>query len=121
MTYCLASVFSDVIAFFFGRYLGRHRLPGWINRGKSWEGVLGQLIGGVLGVFHLGMLFGTQPTLLAGLVIGVASAVGDLVNSIAKRIAGSEDCGSTIPGHGGVIDRFCSLNIALTAAVLLPR
>ncbi|GAA4149809.1 phosphatidate cytidylyltransferase [Leifsonia shinshuensis] len=121
MTYCLSSVFSDVMAFFFGRYLGRHRLPDWINRGKSWEGVFGQLIGGVLGVLHLGMIFGTEPPLLAGLVIGAASAAGDLVNSVAKRIVGVEDWGSTIPGHGGVIDRFCSLNVALTAAVLLPR
>ncbi|MGH1548422.1 phosphatidate cytidylyltransferase [Leifsonia poae] len=121
MTYCLSSVFSDVTAFFFGRYLGRHRLPDWINRDKSWEGVLGQLLGGVLGVLVLGMIFGTAPTLLAGLVIGAASAIGDLVNSVAKRIVGIEDWGSTIPGHGGVIDRFCSLNIALAAAVLLPR
>jgi phosphatidate cytidylyltransferase len=119
VTICLCSVLSDVCAFFLGSYASRHSLPGWINPGKSWEGVLGQIIGAFVGASLV--ILATQHSVDWWLVlaIGVASAFGDLFNSIAKRQLGIKDWGQTIPGHGGILDRMSSLSTTFMVATLL--
>lgn len=116
---CFASVLSDVVAFFMGNYTGKHKLPRWINNHKSWEGVFGQLIGaGVGGLLVWLILQVPLPAFVVG-SIGVASALGDIVNSIAKRRLRIKDWGQTIPGHGGMLDRMSSLSAALAASLWL--
>jgi len=107
-----ASVLSDVCAFFFGKYLPKHSLPHWINPGKSWEGVAGQVIGAFVGAALLYIATGIEASWLLILAIGVASAAGDLFNSVVKRKLDIKDWGNTIPGHGGVLDRMSSLSTA---------
>lgn len=109
ITIAISVVLSDVAAFFFGNYLGRHPLPKVINVNKNWEGVAGQLLGALLGTYLITTFVTPMSHLWLFVPIGLGSAAGDLVNSYMKRIAGKKDWSQRIPGHGGFTDRFSSL------------
>jgi len=106
---CFASVLSDVVAFFCGKYLGRHKLPKSLNNNKSWEGVAGQILGALAGMLLVKAFIIPAAPLLLFLPLGVGSAMGDLVNSFVKRKIGIKDWSRAIPGHGGFLDRLSSL------------
>lgn len=103
------SALSDVTAFFFGNYFGKHKLPSFINPNKSWEGILGQIVGAFIGVLLIKLFIISNVSILLFLPIGIGSAIGDITNSYMKRKANIISWSNFIPGHGGFIDRFSSL------------
>jgi phosphatidate cytidylyltransferase len=106
-------VFSDTLAFFVGHAIGRRRLAPAVSPGKSVEGALGGIVGGMLGalaVQRLGMPgLPLAHALLLGVAVAVLGIVGDLDESLLKRWAGVKDSGRLLPGHGGMLDRLDSL------------
>jgi phosphatidate cytidylyltransferase len=104
---------SDSVAFFVGNAAGRHRLAPLVSPGKSVEGALGGLAGGVLGIFlvrQLGMpQLPASHAVALGLLVAAMGIVGDLDESLIKRWAGVKDSGRFFPGHGGMLDRLDSL------------
>lgn len=126
---------TDSAAFFGGRRWGRRKLAPTISPGKTVEGGIAGLVGGVAGgsivaglVFDLwlGIPFPLWAGALGGLLIGALSQVGDLAESVWKREAGVKDSGSFFPGHGGILDRMDSLLFTIPAsywwlALFLPR
>ena len=44
---------------------------------------------------------------------GILAQLGDLAGSAYKRISGVKDFGWIFPGHGGLLDRTCSLVFAV--------
>jgi phosphatidate cytidylyltransferase len=111
----------DGAAFFSGRYLGRHKLAPRISPGKTWEGVAGGLVvsilaGLVLTVIPLGVPW--YFAILLGLLIGAASTLGDLAESVIKRQMHVKDSGQIMPGHGGMLDRIDSLLFAAIVVYL---
>ncbi len=118
----LFTVFAaDTGAFFVGRTLGRHQLAPAISPAKSWEGLVGGLVAAVLVAFLILYRdrddFLTIPeSLLLGLVIALASVLGDLFESAVKRDLKVKDSGRLLGGHGGILDRVDSLLWAGPAA-----
>lgn len=55
------------------------------------------------------------PLLGLGLIVSVVGQLGDLMRSSIKRDLGVKDLGQTIPGHGGLLDRFDSLILVAPA------
>jgi phosphatidate cytidylyltransferase len=102
----------DVAAYTFGKIFGRHKMRPNISPNKTWEGSLGALAVGMAlpWLFRFSLPeFGTRELLLAGLIVGAGSQLGDLSISVIKRDIGIKDMGSLIEGHGGVLDRIDSL------------
>ncbi|MFR8914053.1 MAG: phosphatidate cytidylyltransferase, partial [Parabacteroides distasonis] len=54
---------------------------------------------------------------LAGTIV-VFGTWGDLIESLMKRTLGVKDSGHVLPGHGGMLDRFDSVMMAIPAAYI---
>ncbi len=106
---------ADSGAFFFGKRWGKRRLIPQVSPGKTWEGLWGALLTtGFLAVVANYWLKPGRPLVFAVLcgVVVIYSVLGDLLESVAKRLRGVKDSGSLLPGHGGVLDRIDSLTAA---------
>lgn len=104
---------SDTGAYYFGRTFGKHKIAPTVSPGKTWEGVLGGFLAGLLlaTLSHF-WFFRELPlkwTLLLAAVMTAVGILGDLTESALKRGAGAKDAARLLPGHGGVLDRLDSL------------
>lgn len=115
---------ADVGAYFAGRAFGSRKLAPNVSPGKTWEGVYGGLaLALVIAVIGGQWLFRVQggawlPFLLLCVAVVMFSIVGDLGESLLKRVAGAKDSGTLLPGHGGMLDRIDSLLAALPALAI---
>jgi len=114
---------ADIGAYFSGRRFGRHKLAPRLSPGKSWEGVAGGLALAAVAGAAFAVTDDRPPGVtaiiaLAALAIAAISVLGDLFESMMKRLAGMKDSGRLFPGHGGVLDRIDSLTAAAPAAAL---
>ena len=110
---------NDVFAYLVGVTIGKHRLCERISPKKSWEGFFGGLVGAVGVSVLFGHLFGGNLLVWCGLglVMALAGVAGDLVESLMKREADVKDSGKMMPGHGGFLDRFDALLLAVPFAL----
>jgi phosphatidate cytidylyltransferase len=121
----LAIALSDVGAFCVGRRLGRHRLAPRVSPNKTWEGVVGNVLGAYVGAallrFALPAELPTWLGLVLPLVVGLGCVWGDLIESLLKREFGTKDAGTWLPGFGGLLDRIDSLVVVAPLAYYLVR
>jgi len=119
---------ADIGAYLTGNLFGRTRLSK-ISPKKTVEGsifgVLGSTAVALLGSFVLRWPLWPTTGILLGMVIGIASLLGDLTESMMKRDAGVKDSGQLIPGHGGILDRadsyvFTAPLVYYFVTILLP-
>jgi len=110
---------GDTAAFLTGRMFGRHKLAPTISPAKSWEGAIGSLVISVAAATAYIHWFAPEMpiafALLLSALANVAGQIGDLAESAMKRGAGIKDSGSTLPGHGGWLDRLDSSLFSMPA------
>ncbi|MHB1359856.1 MAG: phosphatidate cytidylyltransferase [Rhodocyclaceae bacterium] len=115
---------ADIAAYATGRTFGRHKLAPTISPGKTWEGVVGAVVGVLLyGLFVHVYLPEAQdwarlPFFALLLLLTALSIVGDLFESLIKRQANLKDSSQLLPGHGGILDRIDSQISTLPLAAL---
>lgn len=103
-------------AYLVGSSIGRHKLFERVSPKKTWEGTSG---GGILCLITAAVisLFFTELSLLNWMVIGalvvIFSTYGDLFESMFKRSIKAKDSGRILPGHGGILDRFDGVIMAV--------
>lgn len=110
---------GDSMAYFVGRFSGRHKMAPTISPGKTWEGAGANFIGSVVCAALFGVGCGVPLWIGAtcGAIGSVAGQAGDLLESKLKRSAILKDSGDLLPGHGGVLDRIDSMLLAVPPQV----
>lgn len=108
---------------------GNHKMFPRVSPAKSWEGLIGGFVFDLIAgyIFYLvgwtttmGLTaYPLLDSLLFALVVGVFGTLGDLMESLMKRTIGVKDSGKFMPGHGGVLDRFDSLLLAVPVVYFL--
>ncbi len=107
---------NDTGAYLVGITFGKHRLFERISPKKSWEGFFGGLIFTILSSLAFAYY---EPAIPYYHWIGLSAMIvifgtwGDLVESLFKRTLEVKDSGNSLPGHGGFLDRFDSLLLAI--------
>ena len=108
----LAAFGTDIMAYFTGMALGRHKLCPDLSPKKSIEGAVGGVLGSIVfcGIFGWFVMPEALTECLVIVLVGsVFAQLGDLSASAFKRRMGIKDYGNLIPGHGGILDRFDSV------------
>lgn len=107
---------ADSLAYYAGKGIGGRKLYERMSPNKTVAGAVGSAIGGVIGALFINaVLFHLVPVsriAFLGLVIGIVTIIGDLVESMFKRDAGVKDSSHIIPGHGGVLDKIDGVTFA---------
>ena len=108
---------------------GNHKMFPRVSPAKSWEGLVGGFIFDLIAgyIFYLvgwtstiGLTaYPLLDSLLFALAVGIFGTLGDLMESLMKRTIGVKDSGTFMPGHGGVLDRFDSLLLAVPVVYFL--
>ncbi|QOI11307.1 phosphatidate cytidylyltransferase [Blochmannia endosymbiont of Colobopsis nipponica] len=122
--YIMVLVWSvDSGSYIFGRIFGYYKLVSKISPNKTWEGLLGGILTSsiVCYLFYKNITLNIPPftLLMCSLLAILGSILGDLFESMLKRIVKIKDSSNFIPGHGGLLDRMDSLFAAFPLFVYL--
>jgi phosphatidate cytidylyltransferase len=115
---------SDTGAYFAGVNFGKTKLFERVSPKKSWEGSIGGAVAAMVIAFVLSVSFTDLHVwqwYCIAIIIVVAGTYGDLIESLFKRSMEIKDSGSTIPGHGGFLDRFDGLLLSAPFIVTFLR
>lgn len=108
----LLTQLNDVAQFVWGKSIGQRKALPSVSPGKT----IGGLLGGIATTTVIAALLApvltplsTIHAIFAGILISLFGFFGDVTISAVKRDLGVKDFGTTLPGHGGILDRVDSL------------
>jgi phosphatidate cytidylyltransferase len=107
---------NDTGAYLTGMGFGRHKLFERHSPKKTWEGFIGGVLisaGVALIISHFYADLTWAQWVGMAVIIGTFGTMGDLVESMFKRSINVKDSGGILPGHGGLLDRFDGLFLAI--------
>ena len=117
---------ADIGAYFTGKFFGKNKLCPSVSPGKTLEGVYGGIALTQLVAIAYVYISIQTPSLndflifsFLALSVSLVSVLGDLFESVLKRIAEVKDSGNILPGHGGLLDRIDSLTSSAPIFFLL--
>lgn len=119
-----ATLVCDSFALFGGMAFGKHKLAPLVSPKKTWEGA----ISGALSSLVVGFIIYLLPIfpelslplcLITCLLSSSMGQIGDLAESLVKRMIGVKDFSNLIPGHGGMFDRADSLLFSIPTAYII--
>jgi len=106
----------DTGAYLVGTLFGKRNILPRLSPKKTFEGVIGGTLVGLLSGVLIGWILrkplpelGLLNGAVLGLIMGPIAFFGDTLMSLIKRTLAVKDTGSLIPGHGGVLDRLDSM------------
>ena len=113
----------DCFALFGGIRFGKHKLAPHVSPNKSVEGCFCGAAAALAFGFLMWLLrifphISLSLYLVTALVSSSLGQIGDLAESLLKRMLGIKDFSDLIPGHGGVFDRSDSLMFAIPSAYI---
>jgi phosphatidate cytidylyltransferase len=116
LTVIMVTKFSDMGAYAFGSWFGKHKMIPHISPAKTWEGLSGAFTGSYVAMCSmmlivpdkLAPLTWTSALILAP-ILCIAAVIGDLAESVLKRCHSIKDSGHKLPGIGGILDLTDSL------------
>ena len=118
-----ATLVCDSFALFGGTRFGKHKLAPLVSPNKTIEGC----VCGALSSLAVGLIVYLLPVfpelslpvcLLTALLSSTMGQIGDLAESLLKRMLGVKDFSNLIPGHGGMFDRADSLLFSIPMAYI---
>lgn len=106
---------NDTMAYIVGSLIGKTPLSS-VSPKKTREGTIGGAILCVIVISVVGSLtpfYSVYSWIVISLFCAVFGTLGDLLESKFKRLAAVKDSGTLMPGHGGFLDRFDSMMVAI--------
>ena len=107
---------NDSWAYLIGRKFGKTKLFESVSPKKTWEGFFGGIVFSMFFasiISFIATALSLIDWLVIALIISVIGTAGDLIESKLKRSLNLKDSGNLLPGHGGILDRFDALILAI--------
>lgn len=107
----LITELNDIFQFTTGKLFGKTKIIPSVSPNKTVEGFIGGLILTTITAYFLKFLLpiNTEKTLILTVLLCIVGFGGDITLSAVKREHKIKDMGTSIPGHGGMMDRLDSL------------
>ena len=119
-------IVTDTFGYFGGRLIGGPKFFASISPNKTWAGIVSGWFGAIICTYFfmeqkvfIDFIFSAQTLFLFAILLSLSSQIGDIFESFIKRKCNVKDSSNIIPGHGGFMDRFDGIIVAILVCGIL--